>query len=722
MRPLRVCVVSLSSVLVVAGATAAVAAPEARPQSEWVRRGPGGKLVYKITERGDRILDFSHAGYRGGGVALPRVKVKRTVRSSGGEDDCAVVQSAIDEVSALPLSGGFRGAVLLAPGVYTCPRTLSIAASGVVLRGSGSAVGKSRSTLKLTGSPHAAIRVRAGGDGRPAGQGEGRENALFESAITDAYVPSGTSSLTVADGKGFAAGDTVLVRRPVTEAWVKLMQMHDLTRDGKPQTWLRPGTTLETERKVSAVAGNNLTLDVPLADAIDASHADATKAVVVKIAPRERLTQVGIEQLHIEAPLQEISHSQPHFTAMRFQAEDSWARDLVIDETMNSVSIGGKRITFQRVAINRRAKHQGASKPAEFAPNGSQILLDRCSVTGDNVWFVATGGRQAGPNVVLNSTFEGNARAEAHQRWSTGFLYDNTRAPEGGIELRNRGSMGSGHGWSMGWGVLWNCQAKDYVVQNPPGVHNWMIGSVGESKLSPRPFGNGPMLPEATKDAHGMPVAPESLYLAQLQERLGARALRNLGYSSVNPGRVPAVRGSASRPVPRQALASVTASSEAGGNGAQLGPNLAMDRPVSATSVRGQSRGERQFAGWQALDNDDATAWATEDGVTKARLELDTEGALELNAVELREARGQTGRVRAYKVEGLVQSDWKVLAEGSSIGDRKLHRFARVTVWKVRLSIADASAAPAISTLGLYLDRSVAAGLPQSGAAAAAAR
>jgi hypothetical protein len=256
---------------------------------------------------------------------------------------------------------------------------------------------------------------------------------------------------------------------------------------------------------------------------------------VAKISPPRRLSQVGIERLHIESPPQAFNHTRPHFSAIRFSAEDGWARDLVIDETMDSVSIGGRRITFQKVAINRTAKHEGSSKPAEFAPNGSQILLDRCSVTGDNIWFVATGARHAGPVVILNSTFQGQARAESHQRWSTGILYDNCRAPQGGIELRNRGSMGSGHGWSMGWGVVWNSEAKDYLVQNPPGALNWLVGSTGESKLAPRPFGEGPPLPEALKDSHGKRVSPESLYLAQLAERLGPRALRNLGYTSTSP-------------------------------------------------------------------------------------------------------------------------------------------------------------------------------------------
>ena len=78
----------------------------------WVNTdGPDGKLVYKTTKFGDRIMDFSHAGYMGGGVALPDVPVKKTIEPSGGEDDTALIQAAIDEVSALPLVDGSRGLV-----------------------------------------------------------------------------------------------------------------------------------------------------------------------------------------------------------------------------------------------------------------------------------------------------------------------------------------------------------------------------------------------------------------------------------------------------------------------------------------------------------------------------------------------------------------------------------------------------------------------------------
>jgi len=308
------------------------------------------------------------------------------------------------------------------------------------------------------------------------------------------------------------------------------MQMHDLVRDGRPQTWIRTGTTLVTERAIATISGNSFTLDVPLSDSFNAQFLNPPGTVVAKVRPPARITQAGVEHLHIESPPQAISHSQPHFTALRINGQDCWARDLVIDETMNSVGVGGRRITLQRVTVNRKALHQGSSRPAEFAPNGGQVLLDRCMVNADNVWFAATGSGVAGPIVLLNCVFNGTSRAESHQRWSTGMLYDNCRAPQGVIELRNRGSMGSGHGWSMGWGVIWNCVAGEYIVQNPPGSANWMIGCIGQSKLAPRPFGSAPNLPEGILDSHGTPVTPRSLYLTQLAERLGPQALTALGY------------------------------------------------------------------------------------------------------------------------------------------------------------------------------------------------
>ena len=72
---------------------------------------------------------------------------------------------------------------------------------------------------------------------------------------------------------------------------------------------------------------------------------------------------VGVMVPQIESPQQAIPHTQPHFTAFRITGQDCWARDVVCDETMTSVSVHGRRITLQQVFVQRKARAHGASWP-----------------------------------------------------------------------------------------------------------------------------------------------------------------------------------------------------------------------------------------------------------------------------------------------------------------------------------------------------------------------
>lgn len=197
------------------------------PASAWVYVDAAGALAYKtVEERGDRILDFSFAGYRGGGVALPRVAVKRRVQPSGG-DDTNAIQDALDAVAQLPLIDGTRGAVELSAGTFSLKGSLRITTSGVVLRGAGSSA--DGTLLKVEGSPRTLITLSGSGQRTTSGRAV---------PITDRYVPAGSQSLHVDRTADLTVGDDVLVQRPITESWVHFMGMDTLVRNGAPQTWL----------------------------------------------------------------------------------------------------------------------------------------------------------------------------------------------------------------------------------------------------------------------------------------------------------------------------------------------------------------------------------------------------------------------------------------------------------------------------------------------------
>jgi hypothetical protein len=493
-------------------------------QSRWVHRDDDGKLVYTYTPKGDRVPDFSYAGYEGGGVALPGVPAKRTVKPSGA-DDTDAIQAAIDAVSALPLVDGFRGAVELAPGEFHCARTLSISASGVVLRGAGD--GENGTTIQMTGTPHLALRI--------AGSLQQSELGV-DTYITDPYVPAGASVIHVTDATSLHPGDLLLIRKPVTEAWVQFMGMDKMSRNGRHEYWIR-AQYLEVRRKIAEVQGNAITLAVPLMDDYDSRFFDGGHALVSKIELSGQISHVGVEDLRFIAPKRRIALGEPAFGGAAIRdAMDSWFRSVALLDTTNGISInsGSERMTFLNCSVVQEAAVTSHAKPADFACNGSQILFDRCTGSGESTFYIVTQAGEQGPVVALDCRFLGNGAVEPHQRWSTGLLIDNCDVPNGGIDLMNRGEMGSGHGWPIGWSVVWNSSAKTLGMNQPPGSYIWSIGNRGEQTDPAFPiFDGGPKrapLPPATVDSPGKPVQPRSLYLAQLKERLGGEALKNIGY------------------------------------------------------------------------------------------------------------------------------------------------------------------------------------------------
>jgi len=479
---------------------------------------------------GDRIPDFSRAGYGGGGVKLPEATVLRTV-SPGSGDDRARIQAAIDAVGALPADkNGLRGAVRLTKGTYEVSGTITIKTGGVVLRGDGD--GSDGTLIKATGTtPRNLINV--------AGSGGRSEVSGSRQRITSSYVPVGANSLTVANASGFKVGDNVVVVRTPNQEWIDAVGTDACSSKGtsfdtsdqngstciSKTAWTPASRTIHYERRITAVAGNKITIDSPV---VEAFQREFGGGAVYKYTFSGRIRQVGVERLRAESAFTSDTDEKHANYMVNFEkVEDAWLRNATSKFfVQGTVHVGGgaRFVTVQDSASLDHKSQVTGGRRYPFSLNGaSHVLIMRVRSETGRHDFV-TGGNTPGPNVFLDSRAE-NSRSEMgpHHRWGTGTLFDNVvhNSTNGKqiIGAYNRGNSGSGHGWSGAYQVFYNCVGGTHKLVSPPHARNWSIGC----KVTKRE-GNGEFI------SPGTAVNPRSLYLQQLLERRGQQALRDIGY------------------------------------------------------------------------------------------------------------------------------------------------------------------------------------------------
>jgi alpha-L-fucosidase len=124
--------------------------------------------------------------------------------------------------------------------------------------------------------------------------------------------------------------------------------------------------------------------------------------------------------------------------------------------------------------------------------------------------------------------------------------------------------------------------------------------------------------------------------------------------------------------------------------------NLAAGAVVSASS---ETKGHR---GISAIDRSPESCWIPHGEVTTGWLELALPEARSFDRALLQEDIRLGQHVEHFHLEAWNGSRWDTIARGSTIGYKRLLRFAPVTARRVRLVVDAARRSPAISNLALY--------------------
>ncbi len=125
--------------------------------------------------------------------------------------------------------------------------------------------------------------------------------------------------------------------------------------------------------------------------------------------------------------------------------------------------------------------------------------------------------------------------------------------------------------------------------------------------------------------------------------------------------------------------------------------NLAANGKATADSVR-DLRCEPDMILNDCYDN----FYAAADGDLTPTVEIKLPAPVEFDTFTIGEKIELGIRVKEYRVEAMVEGEWKVLAHKRSIGHLWAERFERVCTDRVRIVICDAAAEPVIRSFGLY--------------------
>ncbi len=479
------------------------------------------RLVYHSDAEGNRIPDFSHAGYKNGEAALPDLPVVLTISPVDG-DNTAHIQAAINQVSGLaPDEHGYRGALFLEPGLYPIHGILYINTGGIVLRGSGEGASAAENTILqgIGDTPHQRTLIVIGGNEKTRWRDEVPGSRV---KITSPYIPAGSRTIEVEDASEFDTGDNVIIRHPSTDPWLEAVDYGATHGD---VLWQPGEIDMYFNRFITRIKGNKIKMDAPLYHELDRSLSEAYAWIFSR---NNLVTECGIENLRIDIQTGGLQDEDHTWNGIRFvRVEDCWAKNVTVlhfgfagfffEEATRSTVVDCSALEPHSLITGSRRYNFNLGYACNL------ILFKHCHATEGRHAYVSNGTSTVSGIVFTGCTSaDDHTSSESHRRWGQGLLWDHMSIHSDNttrvLGLYNRGDYGTGHGWTGTFQVAWNVSAPDnqIVIQKPPIGQNYAIACKGNLTHT------GPFNPHPPGwiEGTGENISPVSLYEAQLSERI----------------------------------------------------------------------------------------------------------------------------------------------------------------------------------------------------------
>lgn len=548
--------------------------------SQLLTQNPDGTWTFNTLTVGGKTwnagaYDFSYAGYRYGEretlIDIPAAT--QTISAAPNENITDKLNTAL---AALP-SGG---TVIIPAGTYrvgagAIANSVDVTTDNTVIRGAGMGA----TILQVDPAYHASPTVA------------NRQTATFSTGVINftkpngsnwryggttttvtAPVPLGARTITVANASALAVGADIVIRQIMWESFVYENAYNPAMAPrayrwtnydaGNTPLFTDKGRSFAYLRRILAKTGNTLTLDTPVARALD--PADNT----ISVAPLHvtMLRNCGLQDLTFTAPPENDAPAADKSlgtTIMIKGLVHGLFKNIDLDgfRSLGFATEYPSQLSFVNcTAANALNRGEGGAGYG-FYIRGQNLLYKNCAAI--NVRHGYTTAAPQTSNVVIKNCVSldysfaagittGETVDDTHLQYSHGILWDNHYAREAGLLMVNRGTLSGDAYQTCGWTVVWNYENEGFNTRSstnndlrrnllgvtpaefglvvgahagngPAGIRvhdgytRWPATAWGAAIATPA-LQVGPVASRVLYELTGTPVA-ESLYDIQLRQR-----------------------------------------------------------------------------------------------------------------------------------------------------------------------------------------------------------